>query len=329
MQSNQPLADDPRSIGCGLDSRHLGLAVAWSVKESVFFFAPALSVWLIWLRRPPSPKPSDILLLLVPPLLFMGGFVWLNRGLSPLGAMLSATRHSFLSRYSMMYQYGPPHGPLIQLFGLSPWIFGLMPVVPLLAFGMAYARSSPGVAGPDIAGRQRAQALFIVFGLILFAFFFLPKNARFFAILDPLARLLVAWMLCEVLPMGRTLAFSWWAAILLCHAGFELSLFHRTFLTGGVTDPTANAIFRALQVVPGDTLEKAWKPPIVVTVCALLGAGCAWTSACLAKFKARSVMAAAIISSCGFGLPQLFRPFRSIIGSASVPTTEYSRSSLH
>jgi hypothetical protein len=307
----------------------LALAVTWSVKESVFFFTPALFVWLIWLRRPPGLKRSDILLLLVPPLFFMCGFVGLNHGLSPFGAMLSATRHSFLNRYSMMYQYGPPHGPLIELFGLSPWLFGLMPVVPLLAFGTAYVRSRPGVAEPDITGRQHAQALFMVFGLILLAFFFLPKNARFFAILDPLARVLVAWILCEVLPIGRTLALGWWAAILLCHAGFELALFHRTFLTGGVTDPTANAIFRALQVVPGDTLEKAWKPPIIVTASALLGASCAWASAYLAKFKAKSVIAAAIISSCGFGLPQLFRPFRSIIGSAAVPATENSRNISH
>ena len=298
----------------------LAMTLAWSIKESILFFLPAILAWLIWLRRSPQLRPIDLALVLVPPACFVAGFVWLNHGFSPLGELLSATRHSFLHRYSVLNQYGPPHRPLIELFALSPVVFGMLPIVPFAAFGAAYAQRAAGNSGQiqnDDLSRRHAQALFLAFGLIALVFFFLPKNLRFYAVLDPLARLLVAWFLCEVLPIGKSLAALFWTALLLCQSALELALFHRTFVASSVTDPTASAIFRALAVVPSDVLEKSWRPPAVVIVCGLLSASFAWMSASRPRFNRRSVVAAAMITSCALGLPQLFRPHRTIPGAAT------------
>ncbi len=300
----------------------LALTMAWSIKESVFCFLPALFAWLFCLRHPPTLRPRDFLLLLLPPVLFVGGFLAFNHGFEPARVLLNATRHSFLHSYSRMYQYGPPHRPLVELFTLAPWIFGLLPIVPVAAWGMTGARVDALMSlerDEQALSRQRARALVVVFGLILAAFLFLPKNLRFYAVLDPLARLLVAWVLCEALPIGSTLTLSWWAALLLCHAGFELALFHRAFVVSAVTDPTASAIFRALQIIPKEGHEKPWHPPIIVLGCGLLSTALAWVSVVRCKVNRSSVAAAVITTAFALGLPQLFRPFRSIISAIQVP----------
>jgi 4-amino-4-deoxy-L-arabinose transferase-like glycosyltransferase len=297
----------------------LAMTLAWSIKESILFFVPAILVWLVWLRRVPKLRAIDLAIVLLPAAGFIAGFVWLNHGFSPLGELLSATHNSFLHRYSTFNQYGPPHRPLIELFSLSPVVLGLLPIVPFAAWGTAFAHSDaddPGHIDDNSEYRRHAQALFLTFGLIVLGFFFLPKNLRFYAVLDPLARLLVAWFLCEVLPITKSLSVLWWAALILGHSALELAIFHRTFVVSSVTDPTANAIFSALQVVPSDTWEKSWRPPAVVIVCGLLSASFAWISASRPRFSRRSVVAAVIITGCALGLPQLLRPHRMIMGAS-------------
>jgi hypothetical protein len=293
----------------------LALTLAWSVKESVVFLLPALAVWLFWLRQPPWFRRTDALLVVIPPAIAVVVFAWLNHGVTSLWGLLSATRYSFLSHYSALHQYGPPHRPLIELFTLSPWVFGLLPVAAVFAFGGVAGESNtfrlPGDVTPELA-HKRAQALILMFAMGLAPFLILPKNVRFYAVLDPMARLLVSWLVCEALPWGRRLTLGWWSAILLCHAAFELALFHRTFVVTWVTDPTASAIFRALQLVPGEGPEKRWHPPAVVLACGLLSACSAWVSTALARFSRRSLAAAFLLSLCALGLPQLFRPFGTI-----------------
>ena len=303
----------------------LALVLVWSIKESIVFFLPALTVWIVWLRRPPRLKREDFLLLLLPPAVAIMGFAWLNHGIAPLVSLLRATRLSFLHPYSTLNQYGPPHRPLIELFTLSPWVFGLLPIVPFAAFGMAFQRPS-NAEQPlnDDVSHRHAQALTLSFALIFVAFLVLPKNVRFYAVLDPLARLLVAWFVCEILPVGRTLSLGWWLAILLCHAAFELALFHRTFVTSSVTDPTSAAIFHALQMVPNDGVEKNWHPPIVVLLCSLTCVCAAWISAFLSKFSRKSLLLAAILSISALLLPQLFRPFGDVLARTSLVFSQVS-----
>ncbi len=293
----------------------LALTVTWSVKESVVFLLPALAVWLFWLRKPPSSRRMDALFLVIPPAIAVVVFAWLNHGVASLWGLLSATRHSFLSHYSALHQYGPPHRPLIELFTLSPWVFGLLPVAAVVAFGGGSCELKPSCLPSDVTqelAQKRAQALMLMFAMGLAPFLILPKNVRFYAVLDPIARLLVSWLVCEALPWGRKLTLGWWSAILLCHAAFELALFHRTFVVTWVTDPTASAIFRALQLVPGEGPEKRWHPPAVVLVCGLLSACSAWISTARARFSRRSLAAAVLLSLFALGLPQLFRPFGTI-----------------
>ncbi len=298
----------------------LALTLGWSVKESIVFFVPALAVWLFWLRQPSTFKWADASFLLVPPAIAVSVFAWLNRGIAPLLELLTATRQSFLNHYSSLNQYGPPHRPLIELFTLAPLVFALLPVVIAAAFGEAFQNPSArgsGTCTRESGERRRAQALALVFALIGVAFLVLPKNVRFYAVLDPLAALLVAWCACEAMPGGRVLTLGWWSAILLCHAAFELALFHRTFVVSAVTDPTANAIFRALQMVPGEGVERRWHPPLLVVTFSLLSVCAAWISAYLSKFRRQSLIGAIVLSVCALGLPQLFRPFRTIIGAVA------------
>ena len=228
--------------------------------------------------------------MLLPPAIAVSVFGWLNHGVMPLFDLLTATRQSFFGRYSSLYQYGPPHRPLIELFTLAPWVFALLPIVVVAAFGGAFQNASSSEAGDCMRAneaRRRAQALVLVFSFIGVVFLVLPKNVRFYAVLDPLAALLVAWCACEAMPWSRALTLGWWSAILLCHAAFELALFHRTFVVSAVTDPTANAMFRALQIVPGEGAERLWHPPLLVLSCSLLSMCAAWISAYLAEIPAR------------------------------------------
>jgi hypothetical protein len=293
----------------------LALTLAWSVKESVVFLLPALAVWLLWLRQPPSVRRMDALYLVVPPAIAVVVFAWLNHGVAPLWGLLSATRRSFLSHYSLLHQYGPPHRPLIELFALSPWVFGLLPVAAVFAFGTGSREldtAQPPSDVPAELAHKRAQALTLMFAIGFAAFLFLPKNARFYAVLDPMARLLVSLLVCEALPWGKRLTLGWWSAILLCHGAFELALFHRTFVVSWFADPTASAIFRALELVPGEDPQRRWHPPVVVSACSVLSVCFAWVSTALARFSRRSLAAAFVLSACAIGLPQLFRPFGAI-----------------
>ena len=293
----------------------LALTFAWSVKESVAFLVPALGLWLYALRSPKRLRWSDGVLLALPPAIAFFVLVAFNRGFSHLGALLRATRDSLSQPYSATYQQGPPHRPLIELFTLSPGVFALLPVVPFAALGFAPPKEPTAEAcGSGDVMRRRAQGLVLVFLAIVVAFAFLPKNLRFYGVLDPLARLLVAWLIAEVLPWGKASSVAWCASILAGNAALELAIFHRTFVTSAVTDPTASAIFDALQLTPSEA--RRWHPPLLVNGCALVSMALAWTAAYLAKFKGKSVLVAIVISVSVLVTPQLFRPMKAPRGAA-------------
>src|SRR5262245_13986859 len=74
------------------------------------------------------------------------------------------------------------------------------------------------------------------------------KNLRYAVNSDGLVRALAAWFLVErFLPVcGRR-----WAAVLLgANALYELWIFHRVFITGGVYDPVTAELARALSMTP-------------------------------------------------------------------------------
>ena len=293
----------------------MALTLAWSVKESLLFLLPALALGLYAWRSPRALKWTDGALLTLPPLLALLVFVGLNHGFSQLGSLLIATRESLVHPYSLLFQQGPPHRPLIELFTLSPGLFALLPVAAFAALGFAPSRpAASGTPSEACVGRERALALLLIFVAVAAAFAFLPKNLRFYNVLDPLARLLVAWLVCEVIPWGKP-SSAWCVALVLANAAFELAVFHRTFVRSAVTDPTASAIFGALELVPGEI--KRWHPTRWVNVCALSSGVFAWVAAYVSKFKGRSILFAILISVSAFTFPQLLRTARTPLTNTS------------
>ena len=285
----------------------VSLTLAWSVKESVAFMVPALAIWLWALRSPRRLKWQDGLLLSAPAGLSVLGFGLLNHGFSGLCALFEATRLSLLHPYSIAFQAGPPHRPLVELFTLSPVVFAMLPVVPFAAWGAM--RPGDGAAISNSTD-NRAKVLALAFLLLLGMFAFLPKNLRFYAILDPLARLLVAWLVCEILPVRKLHHALWCAALMLGNSAFELAVFHRTFVVSAVTDPTASAIFGALQMIP--SAARPWHPTALVTFCAVGSVGLAWAAARAAGFSKKSMFGATAISLASLMTPQMLRPQKGV-----------------
>ncbi len=284
----------------------VSLTLAWSVKESVAFMLPSLAFWLFSLRSPRAFKFTDAALLLAPAVLALLGFVALNHGFAKVGELFDATRASLMHPYSVALQAGPPHRSLVELFTLSPWVYGVLPVAAFLAFGVTHT-SRASDANPE---RSRAHALATALLLLLGAFAFLPKNLRFVAFVDPLARILVAWFVCEILPINGRGGRLWCASILLANAAFELAIFHRTFVTSSVTDPTASAIFGALQMTPAEV--RAWHPPAVVYLATVLSCVFAWAAARKVGFGRKSLLAAGFITVLAVAAPQMLRPKRGL-----------------
>jgi len=288
----------------------LAMTLAWSVKESILFMLPALGVWLWRLRSPAAFSWKDALTLVAPAALSLLVFAAVNRGLSNLPALFEATRQSLHHPYSIAFQAGPPHRPLVELFTLSPGVFALLPVAVAAALGV--------LPSPGLGERRQPKALAVTLLLMAAAFAILPKNIRFCAVLDPLARLLVAWFACEVLPHAGRSVSLWCASALLGNAAFELALFHRTFVASSVTDPTAHAIFRALQMIPADT--RRWHPTVLMNLCSLGSAGLACSAAWADKLRRKSVIAGLLVSLLAFVSPRLLRPAQGAPSAATSNT---------
>lgn len=313
-----------RRRGMALILSILSLTLAWSVKESVAFMLPALGIWLWGLRSPPTLRWRDALILFAPAGLALLGFGVINHGFSGLVALVEATRHSLRHPYSIAFQAGPPHRSLVELFTLSPGVFATLPVVAFVAFGIVRPIVRPSEAQSEI-DRGRATVLCATFLFLFAAFMLLPKNLRFCAVLDPVARLLVAWLLCEALPLGNAENAGWCISILLANSAFELAVFHRTFVVSAVTDPTASAIFGALQMIPSQT--RPWHPPLLVTACGLCSTMLAWVAAVKWSFSRKAILGASLISLGAIVGPRLLKPERVLVdGARERPAFDASRS---
>lgn len=205
------------------------LTMAFAIKESFLYLYPAfLALPLLY------KKPRAIAMFVAPPALYFLGFAALAhspRDFVRIGRIITT---AMAEPYVLQYQGGPPHRLLIDFLIASP-------LVALLAgaavVGVALAR--------DRGRSETALVAFLVIGAAVFAV--VPsKNLRFYVMLDPVIRLLAAWI------VARTLRTSTLVAIAACNAAIELELFRATFIDGGVYDPVTQSMLEALGAVPHD-----------------------------------------------------------------------------
>jgi cytochrome c-type biogenesis protein CcmH/NrfG len=235
---------------------------AFSIKEAFVF--PYVTFVLLYLLAHPFRKVTmrHVGLLLTPPLLFCAGFVALGKNLSALYEFARLHEASFASDYSIQYQSGPAHRPLFDLFLLAP-------IVCLLATG-AVAKMTERLRE---GGRERWLAGFLI--ITLATFIGLPKNLRFVVILDPVLRLLAAWIVVNHPWFGRATRTGRAALVgtlLKINAVVEFSLFDTVFRQRNVYDPTTYDLLRALGAIPGTFLPSASNGWALASLLAFAGA---------------------------------------------------------
>ncbi len=211
---------------------------AFAVKEAfVFPYAAFAAIFAIVSR---GVRWRDLALFTAPPVLFCTGFVALGRNPGALFELIRLNEASFSSDYSIQYQSGPAHRPLFDLFLLAP-------IVCVLATA-ALAKMTERLRE---AGRERWLAGFLI--MTLGSFMSLPKNLRFVVILDPVLRLLAAWLVCNhawVARASRLAQSALVASIVVINAAVEFSLFETIFRRRNIYDPTTYDILLALGAIP-------------------------------------------------------------------------------
>ncbi len=236
---------------------------AFALKEAFVF--PYAALVLMYLLAPPirNSRPRDLAFFVAPPLLFCAVFVALGKNLSALYEFARLHEASFASDYSIRYQSGPAHRPLFDLFLLSP-------IVCLLATA-AIAKMTERLRE---GGPERWLAGILI--LTLAAFMGLPKNLRFVVILDPILRLVAAWIVvnhpwfARTSRTGRTAVVGTLVAI---SAVAEFSLFDTVFRQRNVYDPTTYDILYALGAIPGAFLPTASHASALASLLVFAGAG--------------------------------------------------------
>ena len=151
--------------------------------------------------------------------------------------------------YTANFMQGPWHRYLLDFLLLEPWVF-------LLALGYG---------GYMLAVRtdRRAWILLALAGYLLFAYSFMPKDARYLPLLDLVQRIFAIALLFQLPQMFRGrfdstrgwpslhIAASWlpMAAIGLLVAA-DLHAFRRYFVVGQIYDPVTDNLLRVDHIIP-------------------------------------------------------------------------------
>jgi len=209
------------------------MTLAFAIKESFLLLYPALLAVLFVYRKPRQLRLRHALLFLVPPLLYYLGFCALAHDFTSFFSIGKMITSAMAAPYVMQYQAGPPHRPMFDFFITAP-------LVSILAIGAVALVALDRTSGR----RERALVLFLVLALVVFGL--LPsKNLRFTIVIDPVVRLLAAWLIATRGLTVRTLV-----AFAAASAVIELELFYTVFARGGVYDPVTQTLLQALGSLP-------------------------------------------------------------------------------
>jgi 4-amino-4-deoxy-L-arabinose transferase-like glycosyltransferase len=230
-----------KAVRCVEPGRHRALLCAAAliattmclgIKESFpFYFPPILAMlWIV------SPRPRSRSL--IAPVAILGAatllnaivFMLLARSTTAWFAVWRAATSTIGAPFAVQYQSGPFHRPLFDLLLLAP-----------LVMILAIASVSRGIDRHSGIG---ALAAFAGIALILFGLF-TSKNVRYAIGIDPMLRLLAAWLILQ-LPRRPWLP----VAVVILIAATELQLFYVVFKQEDVYDPTSAGLLEALHAIP-------------------------------------------------------------------------------
>jgi 4-amino-4-deoxy-L-arabinose transferase-like glycosyltransferase len=237
------------------------LTFALSVKETVLLLYPAFAVFVIWYQRPHRIAARHVALFVLPPVLWWSVLTALTGDASMPYRIGRLVASAMSARYVVQYQSGPPHRLLFDLFVVAPFIC-------VLACGAIVRLTFDGRRSRAVS----ATAAFLIVGLAVFSLL-ASKNLRFVVMLDPLVRLLAAWIVVNGGSRGETGALTL-IAVAAANGSVELELFRAIFVAGAVYDPVTHTMLAALGAVPRD----AASPPSSMLwpwICAAI-AGAVW-----------------------------------------------------
>lgn len=194
------------------------VAIALSIKETFLFLYPAFFAVILTYRR------RGLWLFLLPPAIDYVVLTALTRDFTAMFRIGRIVWTATAANYVVQYQGGPPHRLLLDFFITSPFVLLL-----------ATAAIAMTIIGRNSGKRERALALFVIIGIAALSIF-PSKNLRFAVMLDPMIRLLAAWLVAVPAVTGRALSGFALSAIATVNAAIELELFHTIFIRGGVYD---------------------------------------------------------------------------------------------
>lgn len=210
------------------------IAAALSIKESTLLLYPAfLAVAAMY-----KPRWRHAAIFALPPAIHYLAFSLLARDFRAYVRVAAHVWGATSSNYVLQYQGGPPHRLLLDLFITSP-------LVSLLAA----AAIALILLGRESSPAERSLAWFVVLAVAAMAIVS-SKNLRFIVIIDPVVRMLAAWLIATSDATRRVLSGATVVAIGAINAAIELELFHAIFIRGGVYDPVTHSLLQALGAVP-------------------------------------------------------------------------------
>jgi 4-amino-4-deoxy-L-arabinose transferase-like glycosyltransferase len=221
--------DDGLLLHCAVIA---AFTLAFAVKESFLLLYPALLAVLLVYRTPRRLRVRHATMFLLPPLLYYLGFCALAHDFTSFFQLGNAVTSAIGAPYVLQFQAGPPHRPLFDFFVTAP-------LVSLLAIGAAVLVALDRSSGR----RERAMMVFLVVALVMFGLF-PSKNLRFTMVIDPIIRILAAWLIATRVSVRMAVAFA------AANAVIEVELFYRIFIRGGVYDPVTQALLQAVGAVP-------------------------------------------------------------------------------
>lgn len=233
------------------------MMLSFAIKESFLYLVPAfVAVFLVY-RRPREVRVQHLLLFALPPLIYYAGFSVLARSATAFFRVGGIVTSTLSAPYVVQYQGGPPHRLLVDFFVTAP----LVSILAAAAIVFIALR-------PKRRDHVAAVALFVIVAVAAFAI--VPsKNLRFYVMLDPMIRLLAAWVVASAAVAGRAASGSIVAVVAAANAAIELELFHRIFIVHGVYDPVTQTLLQALAALPRG--ESGPEPQLLFpAVCALL-----------------------------------------------------------
>ncbi len=214
------------------------MTMSFAIKESFLYLIPAFAAVLLLNRSPRELRLRHVALFALPPFLYFAGFCLLARSVGSFFHIGNLVTSAMKATYVVQYQSGPPHRLLLDFFITTPLVSILAAAAIVFIVLTASKR-----------GSERSIALFVIVAVAVFAL--VPsKNLRFHVMLDPLFRLLAAWVIASTAVAANECKAWTLAAVAAANAAIEIEIFDTIFIKHGGYDPVTQTLLQALGALP-------------------------------------------------------------------------------